>query len=261
MLYAVYAGFAFVSNTASLWILFLIYGIYFGLAEGAEKALVADLVRPEQRGTAYGLYNLAFGVTVFPASLLMGMIWDWKGPTVAFLVSAVMGQPRCCCCCSSGHAERICCNETQSFDSSTRRIDRNWLLPRRHGGSAPPGAGSSQSDSGRLIGKPAFLGAHSIGGLVLHIGEAEWFWMQMVVAGHQLTEEDKKAPYWDVLDDVERVTRNGYTTEFCLNEIDLIRNQTRDVLFSYNDKDLERIITYERNGETTNTICAGFCIA
>jgi len=88
---AVYAGFAFATNTASLWILFLIYGIYFGLAEGAEKALVADLVRPEQRGTAYGLYNLAFGVTVFPASLLMGMIWDWKGPAVAFLVSAVMG--------------------------------------------------------------------------------------------------------------------------------------------------------------------------
>ena len=101
------------------------------------------------------------------------------------------------------------------------------------------------------IGQPAFLGAHSIGGLVLHIGEAEWFWMQMVVAGHELTEEDKKTPYWDVLDDVERVARNGYTTEFCLNEIDLIRNQTRDVLFSYNDKDLERIITYERGGETT----------
>jgi MFS family permease len=88
---AVYAGFAFATNTASLWILFLIYGVYFGLVEGAEKALVADLVRPEQRGTAYGLYNLAFGVTVFPASLLMGMIWDWKGPTTAFLVSAVMG--------------------------------------------------------------------------------------------------------------------------------------------------------------------------
>jgi MFS family permease len=88
---AVYAGFAFATHTASLWVLFLIYGIYFGLAEGAEKALVADLVRPEQRGTAYGLYNLAFGITVFPASLLMGMIWDWKGPTIAFLVSAFMG--------------------------------------------------------------------------------------------------------------------------------------------------------------------------
>ena len=88
---AVYAGFAYATNQASLWVLFLVYGIYFGLAEGAEKALVADLVRPEQRGTGYGLYNLAFGVTVFPASLLMGMIWDWKGPTVAFLVSAFMG--------------------------------------------------------------------------------------------------------------------------------------------------------------------------
>jgi MFS family permease len=88
---AVYAGFAYATNQASLWVLFLVYGIYFGLAEGAEKALVADLVRPEQRGTAYGLYNLAFGVTVFPASFLMGMIWDWKGPTVAFLFSAFMG--------------------------------------------------------------------------------------------------------------------------------------------------------------------------
>lgn len=88
---AVYAGFAFVSNAISVWILFLVYGIYFGLVEGAEKALVADLVRAEQRGTAYGLYNLAFGITVLPASLLMGFLWDWRGPEVAFLVSASLG--------------------------------------------------------------------------------------------------------------------------------------------------------------------------
>src|SRR6266550_4484193 len=88
---AVYAGFAFVSNQVSVWVLFLIYGIYFGLAEGAEKALVADLVRPEQRGTAYGLYNLAFGITVLPASLMMGGLWDWRGPATAFLVSGFLG--------------------------------------------------------------------------------------------------------------------------------------------------------------------------
>ncbi|HKU76702.1 MAG TPA: DinB family protein [Pyrinomonadaceae bacterium] len=102
-----------------------------------------------------------------------------------------------------------------------------------------------------MIGKPAFLGAHSIGGLVLHIGEAEWFYMKMVVSGQELTEEVKNAPYWDILDDLERVARNGYTAEFCLSEIEKIRNQTRDVLFSYNDKDLERIITFERKGQTT----------
>jgi MFS family permease len=92
LLYAVvYLGFAYVSSPAGAWALFLIYGIYFGLAEGAEKALVADLVRPEQRGTAYGLYNLAFGITVLPASLLMGALWDMWSPQVAFYVSAAIG--------------------------------------------------------------------------------------------------------------------------------------------------------------------------
>jgi MFS family permease len=92
LLYAlVYMGFAFVSSVGAAWALFLVYGIYFGLAEGAEKALVADLVRPEQRGTAYGLYNLAFGITVFPASLLMGLLWKFRDAQTAFLVSAGLG--------------------------------------------------------------------------------------------------------------------------------------------------------------------------
>jgi MFS family permease len=88
---AVYAGFAFLTSVSMAWVLFLVYGLYFGLAEGAEKALVADLVRPEQRGTAYGLYNLAFGITVFPASLLMGALWNWRGAQTAFITSAALG--------------------------------------------------------------------------------------------------------------------------------------------------------------------------
>ena len=88
---AVYAGFAFVGSPVSVWTLFVVYGIYFGLAEGAEKALVADLVRPEQRGTAYGLYNLAFSITVLPASLLMGAVWSWQGPRAAFVLGASLG--------------------------------------------------------------------------------------------------------------------------------------------------------------------------
>ncbi|HEX8476586.1 MAG TPA: MFS transporter [Pyrinomonadaceae bacterium] len=92
MLYAlVYGGFAFVSSVGEAWGLFLLYGVYFGLVEGAEKALVADLVRPEQRGTAYGLYNLAFGIMVLPASLLLGVLWDWRGAQTAFLFSASIG--------------------------------------------------------------------------------------------------------------------------------------------------------------------------
>jgi MFS family permease len=89
MVYAlVYAGFAFVDSAWQAWVLFAVYGVYFGLSEGVEKALVADLVPEEKRGTAFGLYNLAFGITVFPASLLFGLIWDEFGATAAFLISA-----------------------------------------------------------------------------------------------------------------------------------------------------------------------------
>ncbi|HEX8247961.1 MAG TPA: MFS transporter [Pyrinomonadaceae bacterium] len=91
ILYAlVYAGFAFVTEAWQAWILFIVYGVYFGLTEGAEKALVADMVTDEKRGTAYGLYALAFGVTVFPASLLIGGIWSYFGAPAAFLFSAFL---------------------------------------------------------------------------------------------------------------------------------------------------------------------------
>jgi MFS family permease len=91
VLYAgVYVGFAFASKPAEMWALFLLYGVYSGLTEGAEKALVADLVPAEQRGTAYGLYNLAFSITVLPASLLTGALWNFYGARVAFLASAAV---------------------------------------------------------------------------------------------------------------------------------------------------------------------------
>jgi len=84
----VYAGFAFVETAWQAWALFLIYGAYFGLTEGTEKALVADLVEPEKRGTAFGFYNLAFSITVFPASIIFGALWTQFGAATAFLVSA-----------------------------------------------------------------------------------------------------------------------------------------------------------------------------
>jgi MFS family permease len=86
----VYLGFAFINQAWQVWILFIIYGIYFGLTEGTEKALVADLVEDEKRGTAYGLYALAFGITVFPASLLLGAIWNWFGASYAFVFSSFL---------------------------------------------------------------------------------------------------------------------------------------------------------------------------
>lgn len=86
----VYLGFAFVTSAWQCWVLFIIYGSYFGLSEGAEKALVADMVPAKKRGTAYGLYNLAFGITVFPASLFFGLIWTRYGAAPAFIASSIV---------------------------------------------------------------------------------------------------------------------------------------------------------------------------
>jgi MFS family permease len=50
----VYLGFAFASKAYHIWLLFFIYGLFFGLSEGTERAWVADLVEESKRGTAYG---------------------------------------------------------------------------------------------------------------------------------------------------------------------------------------------------------------
>ena len=72
------------------WALFAVYGIYFGLTEGVEKALVADLVPADRRGAAFGWYNLALGLGALPASLIFGAIWDRWGAATAFTFGAAM---------------------------------------------------------------------------------------------------------------------------------------------------------------------------
>ena len=86
----VYAGFSAATNAWQAWALFLAYGLYFGLVEGAEKALIADLAPVERRGTAFGWYNAAMGVAALPASLLMGAVWTLRGPAMAFALGAAI---------------------------------------------------------------------------------------------------------------------------------------------------------------------------
>jgi len=86
----VYLGFGFASTNYHVWVLFFIYGLFFGLAEGTERAWVADLVEESKRGTAYGVYNFSIGMAALPASLIMGFIWKTIGVQWAFTFGAVM---------------------------------------------------------------------------------------------------------------------------------------------------------------------------
>jgi MFS family permease len=85
---AVYAGFAVSASIPGLVTWFLLYGLYFGLTEGAEKALIADLTPPALSGTAFGLYNAALGIGALLASVAFGLVWKMVGPAEAFALGA-----------------------------------------------------------------------------------------------------------------------------------------------------------------------------
>lgn len=83
-----YFGFAFADKSWQIWALFLFYGLFFGLTEGVEKALVGDMVGKENRGLAYGFYNLAIGISALPASLIFGFVWKAAGFKAAFIIGS-----------------------------------------------------------------------------------------------------------------------------------------------------------------------------
>lgn len=84
----VYFLFGISNSLWIIWALFGAYGIYYGLSDGIFRAYIADLVTPQQRATAYGLFNTGIGIALFPASLIMGTIWDNFGSKWAFFASA-----------------------------------------------------------------------------------------------------------------------------------------------------------------------------
>ena len=84
----VYLGFALASSPWQIWLLFACYGIYYGIVEGVARAFVADLVAEEKRGTAYGLYHGVVGITLLPASLLAGWLWQTISPAAPFYLGA-----------------------------------------------------------------------------------------------------------------------------------------------------------------------------
>jgi MFS family permease len=87
---AVYLGFATATSGTTFVTWFLLYGVFFALTEGAEKALVADLAPAQRHGTAFGAYNAALGVGALSASVLFGVLYERLGPATAFSTGAAM---------------------------------------------------------------------------------------------------------------------------------------------------------------------------
>lgn len=85
-----YLAFAFVKTPAMLILVFLVYGLYFGLTEPSEKAWVADVVPSDLRGTAFGYYHSVVGLGALPASILFGFLWHGFGAPTAFVTGSCL---------------------------------------------------------------------------------------------------------------------------------------------------------------------------
>jgi MFS family permease len=83
-----YYGFAVVSSTGGIWLLFGFYGLFMGLTEGIQKAFVATLIPVDFKATAFGVYTTAVGIATLPASLIGGWLWDHVGPAATFYLGA-----------------------------------------------------------------------------------------------------------------------------------------------------------------------------
>jgi MFS family permease len=86
----VYLGFALLHSTAAVWGLFLLYGLYYTLTQGTQKALATDLSHPDRRGAEIGAFHLLVGIAALPASLVAGWLYTRVSPAAPFLLGATM---------------------------------------------------------------------------------------------------------------------------------------------------------------------------
>ena len=92
---AVYVALGAAGAAWEVWALFVVYGVFYGLTEPVEKALVRDLVPASARGRAYGAYNFVVGITALPAGLLTGVLWRACGPAAALDAGAALAGVAC----------------------------------------------------------------------------------------------------------------------------------------------------------------------
>jgi MFS family permease len=85
-----YLGFAYATELWHILTLFVVYAVFYALAEPSERALVASLCDAGQRGLAFGWFNSAIGIAALPASLLFGYLYEQFGPLAAFGFGSAM---------------------------------------------------------------------------------------------------------------------------------------------------------------------------
>ncbi len=78
------------ASSAHAYVIAAVFGIYIGIAETVQRAIVPKYVASHLFGTAYGLYNLVIGLSFLAANLVFGFLLDSSGIGAAANYSIVM---------------------------------------------------------------------------------------------------------------------------------------------------------------------------
>jgi MFS family permease len=84
----IYFFFGYIENIWGLVFVFLFYGLFFGLSEPSERALISILSSRKKMGTSFGVFNFSISLAALPSNLFFGWIWSQWGSFVAFAVSS-----------------------------------------------------------------------------------------------------------------------------------------------------------------------------
>jgi MFS family permease len=89
LIYAVvYYGFGVTTSTRAILALFALYGLYSAATDGIQKAFISDMIDKNKKGTGLGIYNALLGITLLPASLIAGTLYDKVNSSVPFYFGA-----------------------------------------------------------------------------------------------------------------------------------------------------------------------------
>lgn len=89
IIYAVvYYGFGITTSTGAIISLFALYGLYSAATDGIQKAFISDMIDKNKKGTGMGIYNALLGITLLPASLIAGSLYDRVNSSVPFYFGA-----------------------------------------------------------------------------------------------------------------------------------------------------------------------------
>lgn len=84
------AGLIFISNIYGILLFFIIYGIFYAMIDGVQRAFVVDLAPIHLKATALGAFHTSIGFVALPGGLIAGLLWDRINPEATFIYGFVL---------------------------------------------------------------------------------------------------------------------------------------------------------------------------